>query len=376
MRVVLSGGGSGGHILPLIAVAEKIRKKAKERGIQEIEFLYIGPRFGEESDEMFKHAGIKYKYILAGKIRRYSSGVLLNVFDIFFSTPIGIIQSAWYLFWFMPEVVFSKGGYGSVPVMIIAWIYNIPVRMIHESDAVVGLANKFLAFFATKIGVAFKKAALAFPLKKTALVGVPIREDLCNKDKTLAKKIFNINSEREVILIFGGSQGSKKINDVVVEALPELLEKYEVLHITGPKHYSFVKEVSKLTIKENSKYYHIFPFLTEEMGYAISIADIVISRAGASTIFELAACQKASIIIPLKNSAQNHQRENAYEYAKSGGTIVIEEENLTPHILITRIKEILEYPNNRKKIETNAGSFAILNSTDIIAEEIFKSLGI
>ncbi len=376
MRVVLTGGGSGGHIFPLIAVAKKIEEKAKERGISEVEFLYIGPRFGMESDEIFKHAGIKYKYILAGKIRRYKSGIFMNIFDIFVSIPVGIIQSFWHLFWFMPEVIFSKGGYGSVPVMIVGWIYNIPVRMIHESDSVVGLANKFLSFFATKIGIAFKKAALSFPLEKTALVGVPVRENLCHEDKEEAKRIFEINSERDVILVFGGSQGSKKINDTLLSALPELLEKYEVIHITGGKHYQYVKEASKPIVKENERYYHPFPFLTEEMGYALSLADLVIARSGASTIFELAACQKASILVPLKNSAQNHQRENAYEYAKSGGTIIIEEENLTPHILITRIKEVLDDKKNKKRMETNAGTFAIPNSAEIIANEIFKSLGI
>jgi len=374
MRVILTGGGTGGHIFPLISVAKKIKEIAEQRGVQTIEFLYVGPAFDQKSEEIFKHEDIKTKYIFTGKFRRYYS--TMNFVDII-RIPMGIIQAAWILFKFMPEVVFSKGGYGSFPVMFVSWLYNIPVRLIHESDVVPGLANKITSHFATKIGIAFKEAALKFPLKKTALVGVPVRPDICSQDRQIARKFFNINSEREVLLVMGGSQGAEIINNSVLGVLSDLLVKYEVIHIAGPSNYESVKaNSSPITEKQNSEYYHLYPFLTEEIKFAYTLADLVVSRAGASSIFEISYCQKPSIIIPIKKSAQDHQRQNAYTYAKSGGAIVIEEDNLTPHILLERIYQVLDDEVTRNKMATNAATFSTPNSDELIAKEILISLGI
>ncbi len=374
MRVLLTGGGTGGHIFPLIAVSKKLKELAAQRGIQNIEFLYVGPAFDEAAEEIFRHENIKTKYILAGKFRRYYSAS--NIIDLF-KIPIGILQCLWILFWFMPEVVFSKGGYGSFPAMLVSWLYRIPVRMIHESDSVVGLANKITSFFATKIGIAFKEAAVKFPLKKTALVGLPTRDDLCWQDKQTARNFFKISSQKPVLLIMGGSQGAESINNAVFEIISDLLEKYEVIHICGRRNYEkFKANIDPIIDPDLKKYYHLYPFLTEELKFAFSLADMVVSRAGASSIFEIAKCQKPSILIPLKGSAQDHQRSNAYIYAKSGGTIVIEEDNLTPHILLQRIYQILDDENVKKKMSTNAASFATPNSAELIAKEILTSFGV
>ncbi|MBI3671263.1 undecaprenyldiphospho-muramoylpentapeptide beta-N-acetylglucosaminyltransferase [Candidatus Azambacteria bacterium] len=374
MRVVLTGGGTGGHIFPLIAVAKEIRELANQKGIQTIEFLYIGPAFDSKSEEIFRREGIEAKYVLTGKLRRYFSS--LTFFD-FLKIPIGVVQALWILFKFMPEIVFSKGGYGSFPAMFASWLYRIPVRMIHESDAVSGLANRITSHFATKIGVAFPSAALKFPIKKTALVGNPTRGDLCDQDMNISQKFFNIGSNRKVLLVMGGSQGAESINNAILAVLQSLLEKYEVIHIAGDRNYEAVKQNSEpLLTQDSKKHYHLYAFLTEEMKFAYSIADAVVSRAGAGTIFELAACKKPSILIPLKNSAQNHQAHNAYAYVKSGGAIVIEEDNLTPHILLERIYSILDNEENRNKMSTNAASFATKDSSKVIAREILKSLGV
>ncbi|MEK7453205.1 MAG: undecaprenyldiphospho-muramoylpentapeptide beta-N-acetylglucosaminyltransferase [Patescibacteria group bacterium] len=374
MRVILTGGGTGGHIFPLIAVAKEIRELANNRGIQTIEFLYVGPAFDSKSEEVFRREGIKTKYILTGKLRRYYSS--LTFIDLL-KIPFGIIQAFWILFQFMPEVIFSKGGYGSFPVMLVSWLYKIPVRIIHESDAVSGLANRITSHFATRIGIAFPEAALKFPIKKTALVGNPTRDNLCSQDIKVAQKFFNIGSSRKVLLIVGGSQGAESINNVILDILHNLLEKYEVIHISGDRNYYNAKESSEpLLTQDMKKHYHLYAFLTEEMGFAYALADVVISRAGASTIFELAACKKPSILIPLKNSAQDHQRQNAYMYAKSGGAIVIEEDNLTPHILLERIQSILDNDEVINRMSTNTASFATKNSAKLIAKEILTLLGV
>ncbi len=374
MRVVLTGGGTGGHIFPLVAVARQIRKLAKKRGIETIEFLYIGPAFDSKSEEIFKHEEIQTKYILTGKFRRYYSS--LTIIDIL-KIPIGILQAAWILFKFMPEVIFSKGGYGSFPAMFVSWIYRIPVRVVHESDVSPGLANKITSHFATRIGVAFKETALKFPLDKTALVGIPTRGDLCNQNKAIANKFFNINSNKQVLLVMGGSQGAEIINNSILAILPELLLKYELIHLCGEKNYESVKQNSEPLLLDQAKsYYHLYPFLTEEMKFAFTLADAIVSRSGASTIFEAAVCQKPSILIPLKNSAQDHQRQNAYIYARSGGAIIIEEDNLTPQILLKRISDILDNEDTKNKMSTNAAAFATKDSAELMAKEILILLGI
>ena len=374
MKVLLTGGGTGGHIFPLISVARQIRRLAKDRGVETIDFLYVGPKFDSQSEEVFRHEGIKTKYILAGKLRRYYS--TLTLIDII-KIPIGVLQAFWILFKFMPHAVFSKGGYGSFPAMFVSWVYRVPVRVVHESDSVPGLANKVTSFFATRIGIAFPEAAVKFPLKKTALVGVPTRSDLCNQDVSVAQKFFEIKSQRPVLFVMGGSQGAESINNAIINILPELLSKYEVIHISGKQNYDKVRQNSDPFLMEDAKkHYHLYSFLTEELKFAFTLADLIISRAGASSIFEISRCEKPSILIPLKNSAQNHQRENAYIYAKSGGAIIIEEDNLTPHLLLERISKILDNEKTRKKMSTNAATFATKNSSELIAKEILTLLGV
>ncbi|MEK7493954.1 MAG: UDP-N-acetylglucosamine--N-acetylmuramyl-(pentapeptide) pyrophosphoryl-undecaprenol N-acetylglucosamine transferase [Patescibacteria group bacterium] len=367
MLIILTGGGSGGHIFPLIAVAKKVRTLAKERGIEDIRFLYVGPKFDRISQEVFTREGIGQSYILSSKWRRYISP--LNVIDLF-KLPFAIVQAIWILFWQMPDAVFSKGGYGSFPVMVASWIFFIPSRVIHESDSVPGVANRLAAPFAKRIGTAFESAALRFPVKKTAVVGMPIRDDLCGQDPKKARTFFDIISARKVVLVMGGSQGAKKINDAVAQILLKLVAKYEVIHICGPHRYEDMKtEVAAIAGANLGGYYHLYPFLTEEIKFALTLADIVISRAGASSIFEIAACGKPSILIPLPTAAQDHQRANAYEYAKSGGTIVIEENNLTPNLLYSTIVSVVDDPIAIGKMSSSAAAFAAKNASETIARK-------
>lgn len=374
MLVVLTGGGTGGHIFPLIAVAERLRVAARERGIEDIRFLYVGPRFDTISEEIFRREGIDRRYIFSSKLRRYASPQ--TVLDII-KFPFAILHAIWILFWHMPDAVFSKGGYGSFPVMLASWLFMIPSRVIHESDSIPGIANIMAVPFAKRIGTGFQSAALKFPVEKTAVVGVPIRQDLCGQDVKKAKLFFDIVSDRKVILVMGGSQGAKAINDVLIQALPHLLEKYEVIHLTGPRHFDAVKAEAALAIKENvAHYYHPYPFLTEEIKLAFTLAHLVVARASATTIFEIAFCGKPSVLIPLKGAAQDHQRANAYEYAKTGATVVIEEDNLTPNLLSSNIIAVLDDPSAAEKMSSGAAAFAVKDSADIIAKEILQLRGV
>ena len=374
MRIILTGGGTGGHIFPLIAVERKLRSLAHERGIENITFLYVGPRFDAVSEEVFRREGIEWRYILSSKWRRYMSG--LNILDIF-KFPFALLQALWTMFWNMPDAVFSKGGYGSFPVMFASWIFMIPSRVIHESDSAPGVANMMAAIFAKRIGTAFKSAVMGFPVEKTGVVGLPVRDDLGTQDPKKARQFFDIVSNRKVVLVMGGSQGSRIINETIGKILPDLLNAYEVIHIAGPSQIdSFKSEIQPVLKGPKAGYYHLYPFLTEEIKFAYTLADVVVSRAGASSIFETASCGKPSILIPLKGSAQDHQRKNAYEYAKTGATILIEEDNLTPHLLLSAISSIMDNKETADKMATGAATFIMRDSAELIAKEILQLRGV
>ncbi len=355
MRILFTGGGTGGHVYPIIAI-----KTTLERTNREISFLYVGPNSFAKG--AFEKEGIKCKFILAGKLRRYFS--LLNFIDLL-KIPIGLIQSLWYIFWFMPDVIFSKGGYGSIPVVFMSWIYRIPI-IIHESDSIPGLSNKILARFAKKIIVAFKETMKYFPPQKTILLGIPIREELTQGNKEEGEKIFGLNSEKPVVLVMGGSQGAKKINEIVINTLPRLLKKCEIIHIYGKKNFKKLEaEYGK------TQYYHIYPFLEiDRLKHAYAISDIIVSRAGATSVFGIAATGKPSILIPLSNSASNHQAKNAQSLSRIGGAFILKEKNLTMNMFLNAVFELIDNPEEAKQMGEKAKLFYKPETNQKIAEEI------
>lgn len=370
MRIVFTGGGSGGHIYPIIAVKRALDKTP---GINP-EYLYIGP--DNFSSNIFKKEGIKCNFILSGKIRRYFS--FSNFIDLAIKIPTGLVQALWYLFWFMPDIIFSKGGYGSIPVVIAGWLYRIPI-IIHESDTVAGIANKLASRFAQKVIVSFEETKKSFPSKKTIVIGNPIREELINGDPEIGKEIFNLKKEKPVLLIMGGSQGAQKINEIILNLLPRLLEKCEIIHICGVRNFLFLKREKESLLdgseenKEKSKYYHLYSFLEEDkLKHAYAVADIIISRAGAGSIFEIAALGKPSILIPLSNSASDHQNRNAQALARINGAIVLNEENLTINMFLRTIFDLIDNPEKIKTIAQNAKSFYNPNTNKEIVNEILK----
>lgn len=367
MRILFTGGGTGGHIYPLIAIAREIKKIAEEEKIIDLQLYYLGPN--SLGGEDLKKEGVVSYYLFAGKIRRYPS--LRNFGDIF-KTFFGVIGAAWKLFIILPDVIFSKGGYGAFPVLLVARFYRIPV-IIHESDAIPGLVNSWSSKFAKRIAVAFEKTADFFPPQKTAVVGNPIRKRLLGANLDEAKANLSMVSNLSVVFFIGGSQGSVNLNNVVVAILPELIKKYEVIHQTGADNYEGVRQETAIMLERLSKgRYHPFPFLTEnKLREAYAASNLIVSRAS-SSIFEIAALQKPSILIPLPNSAQDHQRENAYEYAKAGATVVIEEANLTPHLLLNDIDRILTSRDVQNKMKESAQGFARIDSAETIAREIIK----
>lgn len=370
MKILFTGGGTGGHIYPIIAIIREIKRAYPKINLQ---FFYIGPKddFGQI---LLSQEGIKVKTIFTGKVRRYFtfSSFFKNIFDIIFNIPLGIIQAYFYIFFSAPDLIFSKGGYGSIPAVLAGWLLKTPI-LLHESDIVPGLANRFLARFSLEIFVSFPvKDIQYFPLKKMVWVGNPVRQEILEGKSREAMEYLKLIGEKPIVLILGGSQGSQRINDKILEILPELLKKFEVIHQTGDKNFKAIETESQAFIaKDLIKYYHPFPFLREEhLKLAYAACDIVVSRAGSGSIFEIAAIAKPAILIPLPESANSHQVENAYYYAKKGGAIVLEEANFTPHFFLEKLRYLVDYPQELEKMQNAAKEFSKIQSAKIIANYI------
>ena len=374
MKILFTGGGTAGHIIPIIAIIRELKKNYSKEDFQ---FFYIGPK-DNFSSKLFKEEDIKIKYILAGKIRNEFSiiNIFQNFIDIFLKTPIGIIQSFIYIFFLNPDLIFSKGGFGSVPPVLAGKILFTPI-FLHESDIIPGKANKFLSKFALEIFTSFPKTEY-FSAKKMILVGNPIREKILKGREIKAKKILKLTEEKPVILILGGSQGAQRINNKILEILPIFLKDFEVIHQCGEKNFKEVESEVKIILENNKelkKYYHLFSFLDEdEISFAYKACDLIVSRAGSGSIFEIAAVGKPSILIPLPESAQNHQIRNAYHYGTDGISIIIEEANFTPHFFLERIKYILSKPELVKKMIKKAEEFSRPQSAKIIAKYLIEYL--
>ncbi|QQG45291.1 MAG: UDP-N-acetylglucosamine--N-acetylmuramyl-(pentapeptide) pyrophosphoryl-undecaprenol N-acetylglucosamine transferase [Candidatus Sungiibacteriota bacterium] len=371
MRILFTGGGTGGHFFPILAVIRELKIIAEEERILDLELYYMGPDdFGRDS---LKEEGVVSINITTGKIRHYFS--LANFTDIF-KTILGTWQAVWNVFLLMPDIIFSKGGYGALPAVIAAAIFRIPL-IIHESDAVPGKVNLFSQRFAKRIGIAFASSAAFFPKEKIALVGIPIRKRILGGSLEEAREHFSIFSQFPVVGFIGASQGAQKLNDATLGVLKELTDEFEIVHQTGPKNIADIKgETSVILESGHKERYHPLGFLNEtEMRDFYLVSNLIVSRAGASSIFEIAAWGKPSILVPLENAAQDHQRKNAYEYAASGACVVIEQANLTPHVLLAEIKKVLGNPELMRKMSASAQRFSRIDSAELIAREILK-LGI
>lgn len=365
MRIALVGSGTGGHFYPLIAVAEALRERDVAHGTS-TELFFIGP------DPYNKNAldslHINFVRCPAGKRRVYWSP--RNMLDLF-TTLYGIFVAFGKLLWLYPDAVMSKGGYTSVPVVIAAWLLRIPI-VLHESDAVAGRANVFAGRLARYIGIAHDDAAAFFPGDKVALIGMPVRRSFF----TVANDPFTtlgVPNDRPLIFVTGGSLGAKRINDLVLNALDELLPLYTILHQTGPTHEQAVREAADALISDPSlkERYFVYGQLSgDQMSAAQSAAALIVSRAGSGSIFEIALKGKPSILIPIPEDVSRDQRTNAYAYAKSGAATVIEEHNLTDDILASEINNILAQRDLYQSMEAAARNFTRTDAADTLADAL------
>lgn len=369
MKIVLTGSGSGGHFYPLIAVADAIQTIAKERKLLPPELYHIAPRAYDER-LLFEH-NIEFRRSPAGKVRRYFS--LLNIFDTI-KTAIGVVRSIFLLYSIYPDVIFSKGGYDSFPVVLAGRLLRIPI-VIHESDAHPGRANLWAAKFARSIAVSYPDSVDYFPKEKVALTGNPIRAAIARPSHEGAFTFLNLEENVPVILIIGGSQGAQKINDTVLDMLPDLVKKYQILHQTGKENFTQVKETAQVILGDDPHVtrYHAFPYFNElALRMAAGAADLVVSRAGSNSIFEIATWGLPSIVIPIPEAISHDQRKNAYAFARTEGTVVVEQHNLSPHLLLSEIDRLMADPDLRAEMGEKARTFARPDAAATIATELIE----
>jgi len=370
MTIVFTGGGTGGHFYPIIAIAEALSDLVREEHLLAPKLYYLAPNpFDEKA--LFEN-GIAYVAIPAGKMRRYFS--LQNVTDAFV-TFAGIIRAVIVLFRLYPDVIVSKGGYASVPTVLAARLLRIPI-IIHESDAKPGRANLFAAKFATKIAISFESAAEYFPKKvrnKIARTGMPIRKALTRIEKEGAQQYLELEKDVPTVLILGGSQGSMRINEAILSSLPTLVSFANIIHQTGEANFKNVESVAQVVLAKNphANRYHPLNYLSEmALQRAAGVTSVVISRAGSGTIAEIGLWKKPSILIPIPESISHDQRTNAYAYSKTGAAIVIEEKNLTPNLLASEVRHITGDTELAKRMGAAAEGFTDPDAARILAREV------
>ena len=368
MKIALTGGGTGGHVYPLIAVAEEINKMVDDQKIAHVQMYYFSDA-PYDKEALFENR-IHYVEIPAGKLRIYFS--LKNITDMV-KTAYGCLIAIWKVFQIYPDVVFAKGAYASFPTLFAARLLRIPV-IVHESDSAPGRVTAWAGKFAQYIALSYQESAEYFPADRVARVGQPVRPELENPIKDGAHEYLQLEPETPTIFVFTGSLGSQIINDAILGALPELLQSYQLIHQTGKANIDEIISRSNL-ILEASEYRHRYKplaFLNPlAIRMAAGVSNIIIARAGGS-LFEIASWGIPSIVIPITKSNNDHQLKNAFNYARSGAAIVIEEKNLTPHILLNEINRIVMDLNLHNRMAKAAKEFFVPDAAEKIAHKVIE----
>ncbi|MBU1167664.1 undecaprenyldiphospho-muramoylpentapeptide beta-N-acetylglucosaminyltransferase [Patescibacteria group bacterium] len=328
IKVILAGGGTGGSVMPLVAIAEEIQRETNGKSL----LLFVGTKSGIEK-KIAKKYNLPYRAILAGKLRRYVS--FKNVIDPL-KIIAGFFQSLVILMKFKPQAILTAGSFLAIPIGVAAWVLRIPL-IIHQQDIEKSLTNKILTRFAKKITVTFRLSLKEFPREKVVLTGNPVRQDILGASKEEGREYFDIMGDLPIILILGGGTGALSINQIVAQAVFELRQFCHVLHITGKGKKA----------AESKDRYQVFEFLEDDLKYAYAAADIVVSRAGISTLTELAELKKPTIIIPLPDT---HQEANASFFEEFKAALNLSQKGLTSEKLVATIRKLLLERHDREKM--------------------------
>lgn len=332
LKVILTGGGTAGHVMLHLALLPLMKR-------YHWDITYIGSKGIEK--KLIEDAKVKFIEIRAGKLRRYFS--LRNFLDIF-NVGIGFVQALFVLFFHRPQVVFSKGGYVAVPVVLAAWVLRIPV-VAHESDYTPGLATRISGKFAKKLLYTFPETKSQLPNLKSEWVGTPIRQNLLSGNRTAGIKFcgFDEMDSRPIVLVMGGSQGAQKLNQLIEQELSELSRLFRLIHLTGKGKGS--RELS------NTLSYCAFEFLGDELSDVLAASDFVIARAGANSIFEFLYLNKPMLLIPLEEGSRGDQVYNAKSFVKNGWAMMARESELTSSSFLALIGKMIKAADEIRSVQ-------------------------
>jgi len=367
MKILFTGGGTGGHFYPIIAVAEAVNEEVRVRKLLEPQMYYAAP--DPYDREMLVGQNITFVPTSAGKMRRYFS--VLNVID-YIKTGWGVLRSIIRVFFLYPDVVFGTGGYASFPSILAAKLFKIPV-VIYATDANPSRVNKWAGKFAAKIAISFPEAATYFPKDKVAFTGNPVRKSLLMPAREGAYEFLKLRHDLPIILVLGGSSGAQTINEVVLSALPQLVGKYQIVHQTGADNFKDVSGRAKVILADNTNAanYKPFGYLNDlAMRMSAGVASLVITRAGSGSIFEIATWGIPSILIPIPEPISYDQGKNAFAYARSGAAVVVEQNNLTAGLLLSEIERIVTNDEQKHKMSAAARAFARPDAAKAIANAL------
>ncbi|MFN4235150.1 MAG: undecaprenyldiphospho-muramoylpentapeptide beta-N-acetylglucosaminyltransferase [Bacteroidia bacterium] len=360
LRVIISGGGTGGHIFPAIAIANALKKR-----MPDAEILFVGAK-GKMEMEKVPAAGYKIVGLWISGLQRK-----LTIKNLIFPIKIisSLIKARKVIKQFKPNVVVGVGGYASGPLLRVATMLGIPA-LIQEQNSYPGITNRVLAKKVQKICVAYQGMEKYFPKEKIILTGNPVRQDIENLEgkKPRALEFFNLKDDKPILLIIGGSLGAKTINETISEILPELIENnIQLIWQTGK---SFFEKAKQIALNYQDKGVYVSDFITK-MDYAYAAADLVISRAGASSVSELCITKKPCIFIPSPNVAEDHQTKNAMALVNYNAAVLVKDSE-AKQILKNEILRLMNSQNEREKLANNISKLALKNAADIIAAEVIN----
>jgi UDP-N-acetylglucosamine--N-acetylmuramyl-(pentapeptide) pyrophosphoryl-undecaprenol N-acetylglucosamine transferase len=350
-RILFTGGGTAGHVTPNIALIEAL-------SVDGWDCQYVGSRAGIER-ALISPLSIRYHAIHSGKLRRYFSWQ--NFIDPFFIL-LGLFQSLWICLRIQPDIVFSKGGFVAVPVVFAAWLCRIPV-ISHESDITPGLANKLCLPFSRVLCVNFPETigylSASLPAERVRVTGSPLRSGLRNTDASRGRDFLGFSQAKPIVLVVGGSLGARALNEAIWDNLPVLLEKYQIVHMVGAGNKQ----------QPGDGAYRQFEYLGDEYGDVLAAADLVVSRAGANSIFELLSFRKPHLLVPLTAAAsRGDQLVNARVMAAAGMSLVIQESELNSSTLMRALANLEDKDQWERSMESVPDTDAVKTIVDLIGE--------
>jgi UDP-N-acetylglucosamine--N-acetylmuramyl-(pentapeptide) pyrophosphoryl-undecaprenol N-acetylglucosamine transferase len=372
LRLAVTGGGTGGHVTPALAVVAHLRRRLDAAG-RPLDLLWIGSHDGVERAAVAR-AGIAYAAIPTGRLRRYLT--LATVRDAA-RLPLGLLAARRHLARFRPHVLFSTGGFVSVPAVVAARLLGIP-SLTHEQTVTVGLANRINARFATRVALAYEASRAWLPRRAAPVVvtGNPVRPELLAGRPERALAAFDLRPERPVVYLTGGARGSHALNEAVAGALPDLLTVAQLVHQTGPAEVN--GDLPRLEQRaaglpaELQRRYRPLAFVGPELADLYALAGLIVGRAGAGTIAELAALGKPALLIPLPGAAADEQTRNARLLADAGAAVLLPEADLTPARLTREIGALLADPARLDRMGQTARRFARPDAAERLVELLLE----